>query len=100
MEESTYWYNEIYVDGLWGNRDQITRRHDNKGHVAFLEGHVELFAQPYGPLEQLQEAADLEANDFYVRRKRGNTGGNAFSNWFRMVDGNYEYGWINDPGKP
>jgi len=96
-EESTYWYNEQYKDGRWGNEDQITRRHDNRGHVAFLEGHVELFDQTYGSFEEIREARDLEANDFYVRRKRGETGDGGFSNWYRMVDGNYDLGWINDP---
>ena len=95
-EESTHWYNEQYPDGLWGNQDQITRRHDNKGHVSFIDGHVELFQQTYGPLEDTREKLDLEANDFYVRRKRGKTDG-TYSNWFRMVDSNYGYGWINDP---
>ena len=100
VEESTWWYNDEvnggYPDGRWGNQDQITRRHDDRGYVVFLEGHVELFDQPHGPLEELREKGDLEANDFYVRRKRGLTQG-TYSNWYRLVDGNYEYGWINDP---
>ena len=103
VEESSYWYNDVpgegVADGRWGNRDQITRRHDNKGHIAFLDGHVELFKQPYGPLEQLQEAEDLEANDFYVRRGRGKLNG-TYSGWYRLTgedENKYVDGWINDP---
>ena len=103
MEESSYFHNDVpgegVADGRWGNTDQITRRHDNKGHAGFLDGHVELFEQPYGPLEQVREANDLEANDFYVRRGRGKLSG-TYSGWFRLVsddDNAYPYGWINDP---
>ena len=103
VEESSYWYNDVpgkgVADGLWGNQDQLTRRHDNKAHIAFLEGHVELFEQPFGSLEELREANDLEANDFYVRRGRGKQAG-TYSGWFQITDQNnqvYEYGWINNP---
>jgi len=103
VEESSYWYNDVpgegVADGRWGNQDQITRRHGDKGHIAFLEGHVELFEQPYGSLEELREARDLEANDFYVRKKRGKVGG-TYSNWYRLTgeeDEEYGDGWINDP---
>jgi prepilin-type N-terminal cleavage/methylation domain-containing protein/prepilin-type processing-associated H-X9-DG protein len=103
VEESSYWYNDIpgegVADGRWGNEDQITRRHANKGHIAFLDGHVELFGQPYGPLEELREARDLEANDFYVRRGRGKLNG-TYSGWFRLSGEDndlYSDGWINDP---
>ncbi len=106
VEESSFWYNDVpdvgVADGLWGNRDQLSRRHGDKSHIAFLEGHVELFELPFGRLEQLKEARVLEANDFYVRKKRGKAGG-TYSNWFQLTDQNnhaddsYEYGWINDP---
>ena len=106
VEESSYWYNDVpdagVADGLWGNKDQLTRRHGDKAHIAFLQGHVELFEQPYGQLEEIQEARDLEANDFYVRKKRGKVGG-TYSNWFQLTDQNnhgndsYPLGWINDP---
>jgi prepilin-type N-terminal cleavage/methylation domain-containing protein/prepilin-type processing-associated H-X9-DG protein len=103
VEESSYFNNDVpgqgVADGRWGNTDQITRRHDNRGHVAFFDGHVELFKQPYGPLEDVREDGDLEANDFYVRQGKGKKNG-TYSGWYRLVsDDNdaYPYGWINDP---
>jgi prepilin-type N-terminal cleavage/methylation domain-containing protein len=103
VEESTWWWNDEInggvPDGRWGNQDQITRRHENRGYVAFREGHVELFDQPYGSLEELREPEDLEANDFYVRQGRGKKSG-TYSGWFRLVGTDQEgyiNGWINDP---
>ena len=100
VEESTWWWNDEapgkVADGRWGNQDQITRRHENRGYVAFREGHVELFDQPYGALEELREKEDLEANDFYVRQGKGLKEG-TYSGWFRLVDEDYPLGWINDP---
>ena len=37
VEESSYWYNDTkagkYDDGLWGNVDQVTTRHDKGGMI-------------------------------------------------------------------
>lgn len=96
FEESTHWYNESVPDGRWGNEDQITRRHFNAGTVAYVDGRAELFKQPFGLREDLREPQDLEANDFFVSRHGGTLSG-SMTSWFRMVDENYAYGWINNP---
>ncbi len=93
VEESTIWYNDDISDGLWGNWDQMTTRHDDSGHMAFLDGSVELFRAPRGTSEELREPVkDFEANDIYVS-PRG-----LQSTWRRLYWGTaYKYGWVNNP---
>ncbi|MCX5691124.1 MAG: type II secretion system protein [Planctomycetota bacterium] len=91
VEESTFWYNDSVVDGLWGNMDQIARRHEKGGHVAYLDGHVALFKPPSGPSERDLDG-DFIANDLYVTVKSGDR------NWYQL-DGTSRkpWGWINNP---
>lgn len=99
VEESTYFYNEEFTDGWWGNDDQITTRHPSGvanrggGHVAFVDGSAEMVVMPQGRLEELMETnADFEANDVYAKIPTKN-------NWYKISDdsGLYQYGWINKP---
>ena len=91
VEESTFWYNDSVVDGLWGNMDQIARRHAKGGHVAYLDGHAALFKAPSGPSERDLDG-DFIANDLYVTVKAGDR------NWYQL-DGTVgkPWGWINNP---
>lgn len=93
FEESTYWYNDDIPDGLWGNWDQITTRHQNAGHIAYIDGAAELFKAPHGVKEEWQERdKDFEANDIYVS-PRGIP-----SSWRRLYWATpYDYGWVNNP---
>ena len=93
VEESTYWYNDDITDGLWGNWDQITTRHDGAGHVAFIDGSAERFIAPKGEREELREPIkDFEANDIYVS-PRG-----IKNSWRRLYwSPAYPYGWVNNP---
>ena len=91
IEEHTRWYNQDTADGMWSNRDQVETRHFGGGHIAYLQGHVGLFKPPHGPLYELQENMDFDANDIYVRGS---------GNWTRMelgVNLHRPYGWINNP---
>lgn len=92
-EESTYWYNDDIPDGLWGNWDQMTTRHDGSGHMAFIDGSAELFRAQQGESELIREPIkDFEANDIYVS-PRG-----LKSSWRRLYWGTaYPYGWVNNP---
>jgi prepilin-type N-terminal cleavage/methylation domain-containing protein/prepilin-type processing-associated H-X9-DG protein len=92
VEESTPWYNEVFVDGLWGNRDQVTDRHDHGGNIAFLDGSVSLFKSPKGPQgEMIQEDDDFEANDLYVQTS-------PYSRfWYQLDGGAKPWGWVNSP---
>lgn len=93
VEESTKWYNEQYIDGLWGNWDQITTRHDGGGFQVYMDGSVELFKAPHGWSELEQEfARDFDANHVYMNVKGG------ARNWFRIYrSGQVSWSWINNP---
>lgn len=95
LEESTKWYNESYRDGLWGNYDQVSSRHDHAGNVVFIDGSVQLFRPPQGNSETLEEPTmDFQANDLYINTKGKGT------NWYRVSIAyaqNVPYGWINSP---
>lgn len=94
LEEDSEWYNSRDPDGLNCNRDQLTPRHDKKGHVTFLGGEVQLMALPRGgdPLSE-NDIGDFIAQDLYAS-KNGRT-------WFQMGAtwaGNVRpYGWSDNP---
>lgn len=92
-EESTYWYNDDIPDGLWGNWDQITTRHQRAGHIAYIDGSCELFKAPQGVKEEWQERdKDFEANDIFVSPRGLPT------SWRRLYWATpYKYGWVNNP---
>jgi prepilin-type N-terminal cleavage/methylation domain-containing protein len=99
VEESTYFYNEDYIDGWWGNDDQITTRHPagigklGGGHVAYVDGSAEFVVMPQGRAEEILETnLDFEANDVYAKHA-------GTKNWYKISDDSaiYHYGWINKP---
>jgi prepilin-type N-terminal cleavage/methylation domain-containing protein len=94
VEEHTRWYNGDTTDGMWSNWDQVEERHFKAGNILYLEGHALPFKAPKGPLYDIQEAADMDANDIFVKGTQGN------GPWVRMERGiNLQrvYGWINAP---
>lgn len=88
IEEDGKWYNHTYQDGAWGNRDQITGRHLDRGNIGYLDGSAGNFESPKGPNPDRQEPQDFEAWDFvfYAQGREF-----SFGPW------NYGYGWINHP---
>jgi prepilin-type N-terminal cleavage/methylation domain-containing protein len=96
VEENLWFNNNGVTDGLWGNYDQVTQRHFKGGTIAFVEGHAELIKPPMGARENLNEPADLDANDFYVYGRRWvrlePTNTNNATNWQERP-----YGWVNNP---
>ena len=99
VEEHEVFYNSGITDGQWGNWDQISRRHHNASHLLIIDGHVDLFASPAGPREDLREpSSDQEANDFYINHSGRR------NDWIKMhvlydnmtIEGNNRpFGWIN-----
>jgi prepilin-type processing-associated H-X9-DG protein/prepilin-type N-terminal cleavage/methylation domain-containing protein len=88
VEESVYFYNDIYLDGQWGNEDQITTRHSGGGNVAFLDGHAELFKAPNDGDERRRTAnVDFEANHVFIKM--------GIRNWRRLYSISSAYGAIN-----
>lgn len=94
LEEDSEWYNSRDPDGLNCNRDQLTPRHDRKGHVTFLGGEVQLMALPRGgnPLIET-DVGDFVAQDIYAS-KNGRT-------WFQMgatwAANTRPYSWSDNP---
>ena len=94
LEESTYWYNDQYRDGLWGNWDQVTIRHAEGGNIWQVDGTVQLFKAPSDGDEPVRDRTrDFEANDVFASAKNG------YENWWRIYDTarRRPYGWINNP---
>jgi prepilin-type N-terminal cleavage/methylation domain-containing protein len=94
IEEDGLWWNAQSPDGLWSNWDQISTRHQKRGHMLFLGGEVEAFETLVGPDPNTQnDAGDLAANDFYVT-----TNG---SRWFQMAPSwpanPRPFGWLDSP---
>jgi prepilin-type N-terminal cleavage/methylation domain-containing protein len=93
VEESTRWYNEVYVDGLWGNVDQVTTRHFGGASIVTLDNSAFLYKAPKGISEAAQEFRyDFDGNHLYFNVKGGS--GN-FYRLYRM--GAVRWGWVNNP---
>jgi prepilin-type N-terminal cleavage/methylation domain-containing protein/prepilin-type processing-associated H-X9-DG protein len=75
VEEHTLFYNanEEYNDGDWARLDQITERHDERGHILFIDGSVELFDPSSGASEFEEEPEDFTADDVYYSVREGGT---------------------------
>ncbi len=50
VEEDVSYYLEWVRDGAWSNEDSITDRHRGKGHLGFIDGHVEGHAFARAPI--------------------------------------------------
>jgi len=82
--------------------DQLTARHNGACTIGFLEGFAKSIVMPHGGLDSVREAADIEADDFYVTSfststpwlpleiRRAQWGGTT-------PNSRYGYGWINNP---
>jgi prepilin-type processing-associated H-X9-DG protein len=96
VEESTTWHNQQYRDGMFGNADQVTPRHDHGGHVAYVDGSVNLFRPPSDRNEVNRDPnRDFEANDLFISTKLTAT------SWYKLSDppgpNGFPYGWANSP---
>lgn len=94
FEESSYSNNSQYRDGMFGNVDMPTIRHAKGGHVAYLDGSVELFRPVSTGQEVTYDVSNLRhfvGNDLYisVKLQRGS--------WYAISDGAQAYGWANSP---
>lgn len=106
-EESTPINNSGITDGLWGNGDQVTRRHFKSGNVVYFEGHAGAWKipgtgkEPTTPVPAAQrDPKDFDCNDLYVTRGSGPT------RWVRLEPddtdnrtnwGTRPFGWANAP---
>jgi len=96
VEESIFFYNDQYRDGLFGNLDQFTSRHADGGHYVMVDGTVERFTNVSGAAEDLEEPGkDLVAAEFYALLPRYDDGTGVI--FFRSIyDANTgEHGFID-----
>jgi prepilin-type N-terminal cleavage/methylation domain-containing protein len=99
VEESSYFNNTGITDGLWGNGDQVSRRHFNHGNVAYFEGHAGPWKIPTSRTESTtRDARDMDCNDLYLAGRRGM--------WIRLEPTQTDnrlnwqerpFGWANAP---
>lgn len=75
IEEHTEFYNahSEYNDGDWARLDQITERHQERGHILYLDGVARLFNASAGKSENDEEEEDFTADDIYYSVKEGGT---------------------------
>ena len=101
VEESTYWYNDFYRDGLWGNVDQVAQRHNRGGTIAYISGEAEVFTPPNHSLDTARnpnkdsgDDKNFCANDIFVSATYRD------DDWWGLyADANHKWGWINKPIK-
>ena len=94
VEEDLRFYNSDTPDGMFSNLDQITDRHGRKGHIAYVNGDVELFAGPKGNNPDSEsDRGDLIGNDFWVKG-RANAWYQLCPTWPGVPR---PYGWANQP---
>lgn len=94
-EEDTRWWNGESPDGLFSNWDQLTNRHGRKGHLAFLDGSVELWQAPRGGNDAVQtDLGDFVANDIFASSRGATTWLPVAPSWPAT---NRTFGWFNNP---
>ena len=96
VEEDTEWYNARVPDGLWGNLDQITPRHNGSGWVLMLDTTVMKFDAGSGASEQAEEPEDFVANEVYAQFKRNGFRVYRSLTWWDRNRAGGVFGWIND----
>jgi prepilin-type N-terminal cleavage/methylation domain-containing protein len=95
FEESTPWNNQTFRDGMFGNYDRLTLRHAKGGHMASLDGSVELWkppsAGPDAPLNDPTNLRNFTANDLYLSVRM------SADSWYAISDFAQSFGWANYP---
>ncbi|MFT5422956.1 MAG: prepilin-type N-terminal cleavage/methylation domain-containing protein [Phycisphaerales bacterium] len=109
VEESTEFYNQEYPDGMWANVDELTQRHNKKGHMLYKDASVALFngatgeSRTEGGEENKSEITRTTTHtDFYVKGQpmiRTKRGPHAFYTVWgvdtSLVNTPNHYGWID-----
>ncbi len=75
VEEHTQFYNahDEYNDGDWARLDQITERHQQQGHILYIDGVARLFNASAGDAEFEEEPGDFTADDIYYSVRESGT---------------------------
>ncbi len=71
VEESTWINNGTgegdHTDADWSNQDQITERHNDRGHLLNMDTTVTLFEHTYGNPEIAEQGIDFTGYDIFVK---------------------------------
>ena len=95
VEEDSLWWNAPGPDGMWSNWDQITNRHNGRGHMLNLFGDVEILSFPRGGDPNSQnDVGDFTANDIWALGR--------FNRWYQVAPswpnpGLRRFGWFDRP---
>jgi len=95
VEEHTEWYNAVYLDGLWGNDDQITARHGGSGWIMLLDATVMKFDAGNGKDDSEHEPTDFVAREVYAQHQRPFGGVFRSLYWWDENRAGRAHGWIN-----
>ncbi|MDX2131880.1 MAG: DUF1559 domain-containing protein [Planctomycetota bacterium] len=99
FEESSFFHNGAqHKDGMFGNEDRLTLRHEKGGHIAYLDGSAKHHVFANDRLDTSTNTnANVNANDFYINVRGLN------STWLAISDRQWRYGfvqgygWLNHP---
>ncbi len=99
FEESSFFHNGAqHRDGMFGNEDRLTLRHEKGGYVAYLDGAAKYHV--FGNDRQDTSPntnANVNANDIYINVRGQNATWLAISDRQWRFGGVQGYGWLNHP---
>jgi prepilin-type N-terminal cleavage/methylation domain-containing protein len=97
VEESTYFYNSTHSDGLWGNADQFTSRHNGGAHYTMIDASVGTIKDTTGASEEDDDRADdLTAAEVYaLMPSRTESELKYRSVYWENLDAGVKHGWID-----
>ncbi len=96
VEESSYWYNTQVPDGLWGNLDQLTTRHNDRAWIMLLDASAILFdVDPGRRGEEPADNDDFVAVNVYAQVMGGVGWVYRSLYWWDQNRALRKHGWIN-----
>jgi prepilin-type N-terminal cleavage/methylation domain-containing protein len=97
VEESAYHNNSSISDGMWGNYDQFTSRHNGAAHYTMIDASVGVMRDATGASEaEFERTSDLTANEIYALMP-GRTDAELRyrSVYWGNLDAGVRHGWID-----
>jgi prepilin-type N-terminal cleavage/methylation domain-containing protein/prepilin-type processing-associated H-X9-DG protein len=97
VEESAFHNNAAVSDGMWGNYDQFTARHQGGGHYTMIDGSVETMHNATGDSEEVfDRTTDLTAGQVYALLPGAFDPAIRYrSVYFANLDAGKRHGWID-----
>jgi len=89
IEEDRFFYNQLYDDGSWANKDQVSDRHNRAGNIGYLDASAARFKPPKGHNPEIEEGRDLKTQHLQLWAN-----GKSYPVWYSSAA---EFGWANRP---